>query len=64
MAYTALSATLMSTLSIEVDPIKSFAELVASKIEVYGDESASFTHKFVQVVNNTKNIAKSACLIT
>ncbi|XP_035708006.1 uncharacterized protein LOC118435718 [Folsomia candida] len=58
VAYTALSATLMSTLSIEVDPIKSFAELVASKIEVYGDESASFTHKFVQDIVDRRRQSK------
>ncbi len=49
VVYTGLSATLMSSLSIEVVPIKSYSDLIMSKLDIYGDASAPFTHPFVQV---------------
>lgn len=49
VAYTAFSATLISTMSIELVPITNFADLITSKLEAYGDIAAPFTHRFVEV---------------
>ncbi|OXA55455.1 uncharacterized protein LOC110849266 [Folsomia candida] len=63
VAYVVFSAALVSNLSVELLPIRTFTDLIQSQLRIYGDVSIPFTHDYVKNIVNERLTGEGKSLL-